>query len=300
MRLWNILVMVGALCFSVPAFAWGEEGHHIVCQIAYEKLTDKSRTEVDRLLSSAPTAKYRRFSTACLFADAWRNDHKDNKVLGRNDDHYLNLKRTDRSFSGDGCGITTNCVVKAVRDDLGILSNKTQSDKLRRIALTFLGHWVGDLHQPLHVAFKNDGGGNGIPVTGACDAQRIDNLHSVWDTCIIRSQIYVSTVKKSSIITDPLFDKAVDDLIAGVTPEISAKSKTGTPSDWADESFGISISASTHYCADKIVSGKPTECQPTSVFIINADYLKNNAVIERERLQLAGLRLADMLNKALN
>jgi hypothetical protein len=288
------------IMLPTPALAWGEEGHQIVCQVAYQKLTDKARTEVDRLLASAPTPKYRRFSTACTFADPWRAAHKSDPVLGRNDDHYLNLKRTDHSYSGVGCGISTDCVVKAVSSDLAIVRDKGQSDKFRRIALTFLGHWMGDLHQPLHVSFKNDGGGNGIPVTGACDPQNIDNLHSVWDTCILRSEIYISPKKKSEIISDPLFAQTVDTLIAGVTPALEAKSKQGLPAAWADESFRVSISEPVHYCVLKPSPSSPKSCQPGSTFIIDHDYLAANAVTVRERLQLAGLRLADMLNAALD
>ena len=41
--------------------------------------------------------------------------------------------------------------------------------------------WVGDIHQPLHVSFEDDRGGNSVLVTGLCDA----NLHSAWDACLV-------------------------------------------------------------------------------------------------------------------
>ena len=52
-------------------------------------------------------------------------------------------------------------------------------DKLA--ALKFLGHWVGDLHQPLHVSFEDDRGGNEIAVHGECSGK----LHGAWDTCLV-------------------------------------------------------------------------------------------------------------------
>jgi S1/P1 Nuclease len=283
-----------------PAMAWGVEGHQIVCQIAYQSLTDKARAEVDRLLATAPTEKYRRFSTACNFADPWRAAHKEDKILSRNDDHYLNLKRTDPHYSGTGCGDSANCVVKAIGSDLRIVSDTGQSDKMRRIALTFLGHWMGDIHQPLHVSFKNDGGGNGIPVTGPCDQWKSDDLHAVWDTCILRSEVYVSPAEPKNILTDPLFASTVNSLIEGVTPEVLARSKQGTAAAWADESYSISINPSTKYCELKTSPSKPTVCRSGASFIIDKPYLVDNGKVVRERLQLAGLRLADMLNKALD
>ncbi len=57
------------------------------------------------------------------------------------------------------------------------------NDQLR--LLKSLGHWVGDVHQPLHVSFDDDRGGNFVAITGPCRA----NLHAVWDNCIIEKKI---------------------------------------------------------------------------------------------------------------
>jgi S1/P1 Nuclease len=69
--------------------------------------------------------------------------------------------------------------VTAIRTDFEVLSsnNASQAEKLK--SLMFLGHWIGDIHQPLHVSFEDDRGGNGVLVTGECDTS---NLHSAWDT----------------------------------------------------------------------------------------------------------------------
>src|SRR5258708_17221771 len=55
----------------------------------------------------------------------------------------------------------------------------SQAEKLE--SLKFLGHWVGDIHQPLHVSFEDDRGGNSILVSGLCGS----NLHAAWDTCLV-------------------------------------------------------------------------------------------------------------------
>jgi hypothetical protein len=51
----------------------------------------------------------------------------------------------------------------------------------RLAALKCLGHWVGDVHQPLHLSVKDDRGGNAIEEQGPC----AENLPAVWHTCII-------------------------------------------------------------------------------------------------------------------
>jgi hypothetical protein len=48
--------------------------------------------------------------------------------------------------------------VTAIASDLTILSDPTASDPDNVKALKFLGHWVGDVHQPLQVSFQDDRG----------------------------------------------------------------------------------------------------------------------------------------------
>jgi hypothetical protein len=43
-----------------------------------------------------------------------------------------------------------------------------------------------DIHQPLHVSFEDDRGGNGVLVMGECSTS---NLHSAWDTCLVTKAV---------------------------------------------------------------------------------------------------------------
>jgi hypothetical protein len=73
------------------------------------------------------------------------------------------------------------CVVTAIKKDFEVLSSNNASQAQKLASLKFLGHWVGDIHQPLHVSFEGDRGGNNILVTGECGY----NLHSAWDSCLV-------------------------------------------------------------------------------------------------------------------
>ena len=53
------------------------------------------------------------------------------------------------------------------------------------MALKFLVHFIGDMHQPLHVGRGEDRGGNSIRVRWFGESR---NLHSVWDSAIIASE----------------------------------------------------------------------------------------------------------------
>lgn len=91
------------------------------------------------------------------------------------------------------------------------------------VALKSLGHWVGDIHQPLHVSILDDKGGNTIRTSGQCAG----NLHAVWDTCLVQYAI------------GPDASEAVTDLLAAITPEMKAQWNASVPRDWANESFAI-------------------------------------------------------------
>lgn len=52
-------------------------------------------------------------------------------------------------------------------------------------ALEFLGHWVGDIHPPLHVSFEDDRGGNRVAAQGTS----CENLHAVWDRCLVQERL---------------------------------------------------------------------------------------------------------------
>jgi hypothetical protein len=145
----------------------------------------------------------------------------------------------------------------------------------------FLGHWVGDVHQPLHVSFADDRGGNGVLVTGECGAS---NLHSAWDTCLVTKAVGADV------------GEAATELMKSITPaKIQSWTQTG-PKDWANESFAIAEQLQTKYCTQQGASCN----KPTGKVTIDASYVAANAPVVREQLQKAGVRLAQMLDAALS
>jgi S1/P1 Nuclease len=124
---------------------------------------------VKRLLQHDPD--FTLFSKACTWPDRPRK---------RASEHFVNLSRSATRIEDDPCPLDDRYVVTAIEADSAVLSQTSASEMDRLAALKFLGHWVGDVHQPLHVSFKDNRGGNAIVEQGPCG----DDLHSVWDTCI--------------------------------------------------------------------------------------------------------------------
>jgi hypothetical protein len=122
--------------------------------------------------------------------------------------------------------------VTAIKKNFDVLSSSNASQAQKLASLKFLGHWVGDIHQPLHVSFEDDRGGNSILVTGICGT----NLHSAWDTCLVLKAVGEDV------------DEAATELMKTITPARIESWSQSTPMDWANESFAIAEQAQTQYC----------------------------------------------------
>jgi len=206
------------------ASAWGGTGHEIICEIAYQELSAEAQDEVRRLIELDP--EFNTFAESCRWADRPRK---------RAPDHYINLPRSQAVITTDECPLAKSCLFPAIKKDLEILQDKTQSDQARLDALKLLGHWVGDIHQPLHVSFKDDLGGNNIDATGVCRG----TLHGVWDGCILERQ----SGKDANAIAS--------DLLTSITEDERRSWHSDLPAEWANESYQITLSPQTGYCTLK-------------------------------------------------
>jgi len=160
---------------AISAFAWSDLGHRVVCQIAYEELKPEIKARVDALIAIDP--KFRTFADGCTWPDVFPRQ--------RPPEHYVDLQRSAKGIEPQRpCPLADRCVISAILNDTRDLALSLDvSDQLR--LLKSLDHWVGDIHQPLHVSFDDDRGGNLIAIEGVCRF----NLHAVWDACIIEKKI---------------------------------------------------------------------------------------------------------------
>src|SRR5499427_8676227 len=170
----TLALSVALIALASPAWAWGDLGHKIICQIAFQELNDKARTEVVRLIATDTT--FDSFTDACTWPDHPRK---------RAEEHFVNVARPIHTITGSECSPgVPKCLFTAIASDLEVL--RTSNDDAAKLAsLKYLGHWIGDIHQPLHVSFADDRGGNFIRESGPC----VNSLHTVWDVCIIEKKL---------------------------------------------------------------------------------------------------------------
>ena len=269
------------LLVPLPAFGWGETGHRVVCQIAFDELGVNVRAEVQRLIDLDPD--FDSFAESCIYADKPERI----RVL----DHFVNLPRSAAAITTLACPMAQTCVITAIPKDAAVLANPLASDSEKLLALKLLGHWVGDIHQPLHVSFQDDRGANNI-FAGIPELE--SNLHGVWDYHIIRHNFGtdVATIARR--------------LRAAVSNEQRVAWRYDSPVEWANESYQVTISPSVGYCswqqgacwysADNMML---SEGEPWRLVRITDAYLEMHGPIAAERLQRAGIRLAALLERVL-
>jgi hypothetical protein len=158
-----------ALAPLSQAHAWGDDGHRIVCEIAILEMARDTRAEVEALIATDP--QFASFADSCTWADHRRK---------RDEEHYVNLPRDAGGLGAEVCPLADRCVVSAVEKDVATLSSPMASEVPRLMALKFLGHFMGDLHQPLHVSFQDDRGGNSVDTTGVCGRSLMIELIEGW------------------------------------------------------------------------------------------------------------------------
>jgi hypothetical protein len=292
------LVTVFGLGWSSEALAWGDSGHRTVCEIALRNLTPFARTEVRRLLQAHPAilganplnAEY---GWACTYPD-----HPASSGPGRRSpEHFANYARTTMLITGPGCGIATLCVMSAIEADFAILRSTTATDRDKAAALVYLGHWLGDIHQPLHSSFEDDRGGNEVNSRGLCT----NSLHSTWDTCILQSRYLGS---------GPSVDRVrllATEWSLQVSDTERAEWVASAPWQWSAESYAITLRPEVGYCfmLQAACQYSPTqvtwaEGQPRRSVQIDSAYMDWSMPIIQRRITQAGVRLAHRLNLALD
>ena len=275
-----MLLAAALLLYSPPTFAWGGLGHEAVCELAFRELDDTARQRVIALIQQ--DQEFTTFRASCNWPDRHRQ---------RSPEHFVNLPRDATGVDRDECPLAYECVVSAIEEDFAVLASSEATDQEKLAALKFLGHWVGDIHQPLHAGFQDDRGGNRVRTQGSS----CESLHTLWDRCIVEERLGM----------DPL--TIVGELQAGITDEQRAEWLASDAVAWANESAAIAREPDVGYCVTTGDSCQYAadnrefdEGEPVKVVVIDDGYLDRHASIARERIAMAGIRLAGLLNRALS
>ncbi|MQM06460.1 hypothetical protein Taro_039283 [Colocasia esculenta] len=278
-----LLLLLLSLSIHVPcADAWGKEGHFMVCKIAevlvfsisVAYLTENATRAVVDLL---PPVAGGELAAVCSWADEVRFRYRWASPL-----HYANTPGVCNFKQSRDChnakGEKDMCVVGAINNYTSQL--RSYGDNLTE-SLMFLAHFVGDVHQPLHVSFADDEGGNTIIVHWY---RRKTNLHHVWDVSMIETAMkdYYNNDLDTMIesIEKNITDEWADDISSW---ETCNKRTVTCAADYASES--ITLACDYAY--------KDVEQDST----LGDEYFLSRLPIVEKRIAQGGVRLAALLNK---
>lgn len=153
--------------------SWGETGHRVVGEIASKHISKRTAKKISKLLEGATLAY------VSNFADDIKSDKRYTEFYTW---HFANIPtnsnyiESSKNPKGD--------IVQAINICSSVIKSPTESEENKVFYLKLLIHFVGDLHQPMHLARPEDRGGNEIKLKWF---GRNSNLHRVWDSDILDS-----------------------------------------------------------------------------------------------------------------
>jgi S1/P1 Nuclease len=280
----RLLLLTLGLFGSCSAVAWGPQGHRTVGAIADQLLTPGTHARLAQLLAGDldkfgnPSGR-----TTLEEVSEWADElHGTPGAHGpwHYDDMPICGREPKEGYCRDG-----QCNSEQLKRLIGVLGDPRASARARNEALKWVVHLVGDLHQPLHAADNDDRGGNEVHVAlaGLRTRGRV-SLHKAWDSDLVQQALNVSNRQQ------PPADIAA---LAGEAQLLVREAGQGTPDSWALESNNLARNVVYRY------AGFACNSRPNGIIVLDRPYIDEAQALVRERLLLAGGRLANLLNQTL-
>jgi len=273
------LLLLAIVLGPAAAHAWGSDGHRIVGEIAYQNLEDPTRQKVLKLLPNK--GRYRTLYEASTWADTYARGRDEFEYLKPH--HFVNGDPSSDEVRMSRCG-DDGCVVSAIISNACVLRSSDEEDDETRMALFLLAHFVGDVHQPLHVAHPDGRGGNRTYPRFFGDPE---NLHKIWDTLLIEYHLATYEEDPDGDEWEAEFDEFTTwDVYAGEL----ANSLPDAAEDWDDELDPIA------WANESLAVSKDHAIWVKNSYWLGQGYYEKVMPQIALRLQAGGVRLAALLN----
>lgn len=171
-RLFLLLFFISHTVFAgESSLFWGKTGHRVVGEIAQRHLTKKAQNTISQLLNGQSLAM------VSTYADEIKSDKRFKKY---DPWHYVNFP-LDKAYAEEPVSKNGD-VIQAIDFCIATLKNPKETQENKRFFLKLLVHFIGDLHQPMHLGLAEDKGGNDFQVQWF---GRGSNMHRVWDSGLV-------------------------------------------------------------------------------------------------------------------
>jgi hypothetical protein len=274
-----VLAALAGLLPAAPAQAYWDYGHETVAAIAYRNVTPQTRAAIDRMIARADLLQTSKCPVRTVAdASTWPDCIKSYgpRFSYTSNWHYQNVNVCKPFDLKEACK-DGNCVSAQIERDVKILKDAGIPLTERIQALSFLIHFVGDLHMPLHAGDRGDLGGNRVRAAYGLYAPERFNLHSLWD----------GWLTERAISTPP-------SLIRFYSPEERDPIAAGTVEDWSRQSWEVARDV-TYATA---LGGDPCGPVPPRAMLTDATIAGLIPTV-RLNVERGGLRLARLLDESL-
>jgi S1/P1 Nuclease len=256
----QFLLLCTLFVTAIALISWGVTGHRTIGRIAANHLSPQASAAVRELLGSETLAE----------ASTWPDEVRSQPEYKHTGSwHYINLPLglSEAEFEKTVKGMTQENVYSALLQQEQILGSTTPTKEQKIEALKFIVHFIGDLHQPMHVSREEDKGGNTIQVNYSGVGT---NLHALWDSKLLDHL--------------GLDDQQLADKVDHVTADQITAWQNDPLIKWIWESYVIS---SKLYAEIDAMNGRS----------IDDSYYQAHIQIVQQRIEMAGVRLAGVLNR---
>lgn len=271
------------LCAS-PAAAWWEYGHETVARIAWLEISPATRAELRRLMARSalletPTCSTRTIETLSYWPDCI-------KTLGERFSyasswHYQNVDIC-RPFDLAAPCRDGNCVSAQIDRQLRLLADRRVPARERLMALAFLVHFMGDLHQPMHAGDHGDLGGNRVQASYGVIAGRT-NLHAIWD----------GMIADRALSTPP---GGAESILSEVPAAERLAMREGDLTSWSREGWEVARDFAYGTLRADPCAAPPADAPRP---VMTAEITQRLIPVVRRQAARGGLRLARLLDEAL-
>jgi hypothetical protein len=254
MKFKKLLIATIGATMSFQALSWGQVGHRVTGAIAQQYLSPKAQQAISQLLINEDLAE------VSTYADEMRSHPSEFWKKTANPWHYVNV--FDGKTYSDVAPPPEGNAVTALEKFTKQLKSTHSSIEEKQLALKFIVHIIGDLHQPFHAGNGTDRGGNDVKLKFFWEDS---NLHRVWDSGLIDRQ-QLSYTEWTQILSRKISKQQAKEWME-VDPKV-----------WIAES--AKIRANLYPDSDKL----------------SWDYQYENLPVVKQCLQMGGVRIAAYLN----
>ncbi|HEY0767253.1 MAG TPA: S1/P1 nuclease, partial [Steroidobacteraceae bacterium] len=270
--------------YAPGVWAWGGQGHRTVGAIADRLLSSQAHAAV-ALLLNGDLDKFGNLSgRSTLEAVSEWPDEISGTPAARPRWHYddapICAHAPKTRYCPDG-----QCNTEQLKRLITVVADPRAAPRERNEALKWIVHLVGDIHQPLHAADNGDRGGNRVPVVlqGVRTRGR-ESLHRAWDNDLVKLALHARNRQQPPGDLDALALEA---------RSLVHDAGQGSPGSWALESNNLARNVAYHY------GGFACDSVAAHIVVLDHAYQQEAEAIVRERVLLAGARLAGILNRTL-